>query len=394
MSHGQKTKKPFGFYEFFAGGGMARLGLGQSWHPLIANDFDPKKVKSYTSNFRDNPIISGDIKGISPNELPSNALMAWASFPCQDLSLAGNGKGLEASRSGCYWPFWKIMKDLSSAGSPVPILAIENVVGLLHSKKGADFELLLRSLHEIGYAFGAMVVDAIHFLPQSRPRLFIVATKFEIIEKAKNTSNQPIAPWHTPRIIKAFEQLPKNLRENWVWWDIPTPPKERVTFESVILDNPASVSWHEKAETDRLLSLMSPLNLKKVEEASKQNKTIVGTVYKRTRPDGSGNKVQRAEVRFDGIAGCLRTPAGGSSRQTIIVVEGKKIRTRLLDTREAARLMGVPDTYKLPKTYNDAYHLMGDGLAVPAVAWIEKHVLRPLALAFKEKSTRASGEVA
>jgi len=74
----------------------------------------------------------------------------------------------------------------------------------------------------------------------------------------------------------------------------------------------------------------------------------------------------------------LRTPVGGSSRQTVIDVDKRGVRTRLLSTREAARLMGVPDSYPLPVSYNDAYHLFGDGVAVPVVAWLENHLLQPL----------------
>ena len=87
----------------------------------------------------------------------------------------------------------------------------------------------------------------------------------------------------------------------------------------------------------------------------------------------------RAEIRFDGVAGCLRTPGGGSSRQFIMVVEGESVRTRLLSGREAARLMGLPDEYKLPANYNEAYHLMGDGLAVPVVRHLADNLLGPLA---------------
>jgi DNA (cytosine-5)-methyltransferase 1 len=89
--------------------------------------------------------------------------------------------------------------------------------------------------------------------------------------------------------------------------------------------------------------------------------------------------MQRAEVRFDDVAGCLRTPGGGSSRQTLLVVHGDFVRSRLLSPREAARLMGLPDTYKLPGRYNDAYHLAGDGLVVPAVSFLSEHLLEPLA---------------
>ena len=124
---------------------------------------------------------------------------------------------------------------------------------------------------------------------------------------------------------------------------------------------------------------MSAPHRKKVEDALRVGGHHIGTIYKRTRPNHRGEMAQRAEVRFDGISGCLRTPVGGSSRQTVIIVNKRGVRTRLLSPREAARLMGVPDNYPMPKGYNDAYHLFGDGVAVPVVAWLERHLLRPLA---------------
>ena len=101
---------------------------------------------------------------------------------------------------------------------------------------------------------------------------------------------------------------------------------------------------------------MSAINLAKVAAAKKTGRRMIGGVYRRTRTDVYGARVQRAEVRFDGIAGCLRTPAGGSSRQTIMLVEGSDVRSRLLSPREAARLMGLPEDYDLPSNYNEAYH--------------------------------------
>jgi DNA (cytosine-5)-methyltransferase 1 len=124
---------------------------------------------------------------------------------------------------------------------------------------------------------------------------------------------------------------------------------------------------------------MSPLNLAKVRHAQAAGGLQIGAIYKRTRTH-NGTKGQRAEVRFDGVSGCLRTPAGGSSRQTILVVEGDMIRSRLLSVREAARLMGLPDSYALPERYNDGYHVMGDAVAVPVVSWLENHILHPLAV--------------
>jgi DNA (cytosine-5)-methyltransferase 1 len=154
----------------------------------------------------------------------------------------------------------------------------------------------------------------------------------------------------------------------------------------VIVDDPTDVEWHSETETRRLLSLMSKQNLAKVTAAKRRDCRVFGTVYKRTRRNEFGDKVQRAEVRFDDLSGCLRTPVGGSSRQTIIVVEGSYVRTRLLSTREAARLMGLADNYVLPCNYNQAYHLAGDGVVVPVVRFLSQELLSPIL-----ESTRALG---
>jgi DNA (cytosine-5)-methyltransferase 1 len=89
--------------------------------------------------------------------------------------------------------------------------------------------------------------------------------------------------------------------------------------------------------------------------------------------------VQRAEARFDGLAGCLRTPAGGSSRQQLLFVKGERLRSRLLTAREAARLMGAPDHYPLPTSQTAALHLLGDAVCAPVVRWLSQHLLAPLA---------------
>ena len=117
----------------------------------------------------------------------------------------------------------------------------------------------------------------------------------------------------------------------------------------------------------------------RVEAAKASGAKMVGALYRRTRRDEAGNRVQRAEIRFDGVAGCLRTPAGGSSRQSILVIENGRIRARLLSGREAARLMGLPEDYRLPKRYTDACHLLGDGVVAPVVRFLAEHLLEPLA---------------
>ena len=151
------------------------------------------------------------------------------------------------------------------------------------------------------------------------------------------------------------------------------PTEQTRHLEALIEPEPDGVQWNSDAQTLNLMTMMTDVHRRKVMEAQRFKTVKVGTIYRRTR-DG----VQRAEVRFDGIAGCLRTPTGGSSRQTIMVVDGPRVRTRLISSREAARLMGLPDSYLLPTRYNDAYHLLGDGVVVPVVAHLRAHLLNPI----------------
>jgi DNA (cytosine-5)-methyltransferase 1 len=367
------------FYEFFAGGGLARVGLGPQWECLFANDIDEKKAQVYQRNFHGGAeLLVDDVKHVTTDRLPDQALLAWASFPCQDLSLAGNGRGLRAERSGAFWPFWDLMTALEAEGRGVPIVVLENVVGLLTANQGRDFQELASVLAGAGYRFGALLVDAVHFVPQSRPRLFIVAVKHEWPIPDGLIAPAPLAPWHPASVVKAYHSLSARGKNAWVWWSLPTPTTARPHLRTVIEHEPTGVAWHTPEETQRLLSLMTPLNLAKVRHAQAAGRLQVGAIYKRTRTQ-NGTKGQRAEVRFDGVSGCLRTPAGGSSRQTILVVEGDSVRSRLLSVREAARLMGLPDSYWLPERYNDGYHVMGDAVVVSVVAWLEQHIFRPLA---------------
>ncbi|MGO9210316.1 MAG: DNA cytosine methyltransferase [Terriglobales bacterium] len=119
------------YYEFFAGGGMARAGLGQEWTCLFANDIDAKKGASYATNWGGEHFKIGDVSALTTADLPGRAALAWASFPCQDLSLAGNGAGLKGERSGTSWPFWRLVEKLGSEGRPPSLVVLENVCGAL-----------------------------------------------------------------------------------------------------------------------------------------------------------------------------------------------------------------------------------------------------------------------
>lgn len=372
------------FYEFFAGGGMARAGLGPNWVPLFANDFDRKKAETYRLNWGGSELVVADVAEVKPHQLPGHADLAWASFPCQDLSLAGAGKGLDGARSGTFWPFWRLMEALNAEGRGPRIIALENVYGAVRSHGGRDFSAIANAFSDLGYRVGALLIDGVHFVPQSRMRLFIVGVKRNMDVPDELIRSKPHPLWHPKPLREAAQDLPEHTRGDWVWWELPIPKEPPATLEDLIEPEPTGVTWHSPEETDYLLSLMSSINLQKVDEARASNARTVGTVYRRTRKDAQGSRIQRAEVRFDGIAGCLRTPAGGSSRQTILMVEGKAVRSRLLSPREAARLMGLPDSYVLPTNYNSAYHLVGDGVVVPVVHHLARNLFDPLLASSKE----------
>ncbi|MGV9334812.1 DNA cytosine methyltransferase [Nocardia sp. NPDC003726] len=396
------------FYEFFAGGGMAHAGLGDGWECVFANDIDAKKAASYTANWGGDHLNVGDVASLSIADLPpGRADLAWASFPCQDLSLAGAGAGLSGARSGTFHPFWKLMKALNAEQRAPKLVVLENVVGALTAGRkdeatgksdGRDFVELGRVLAKEHYRFGAVVVDAIHWVPQSRPRLFIIAVHDSVRIPAHLIADTPSDRWHSSALKAAHRRLTERVAaaaDKWIWWNLPEPPAKRVRFQTLeeLVEkeaNPEGVQWHSDAETKSILKLMNDANLKKVYKelaATEKGGRRVGTVYKRMRPEGDWIEVngkkkrkneQRAEVRFDDIAGCLRTPTGGSSRQTILIVEGGDVRSRLLSPLEVIRLMGLEDTYQRPGSYNDVYHLAGDGVVVYVVNFLAKNILEPV----------------
>ena len=361
------------FLEFFAGGGMARLGLGPGWSCLFANDFDPVKGAAYRANFPDaGAHFSGeDVWKLSAQDLPGPADLAWASSPCQDFSLAGVRAGLSGGRSSAFFGFWRLVESLDDAGRAPPLIVVENVVGLLTSRGGADFAALCAALAGRGYRVGALEADAAGFTPQSRPRLFVLAFRGEPPAHLSGGG-----AFVTPAVGRARDRLEGAARAAWTDWS-PQAPAGRNTRLADLLEPDDQVSWNPPDLTRRLVAMMSPVQVARLEALKAAGGRHVGAFFRRTRRE-DGQSVQRAEARFDGLAGCLRTPRGGSSRQSVIVVEDGAVRTRLLAPREAARLMGLPEAYVLPRGVSAALHVVGDGVCVPTVRWLADTLLEPL----------------
>ncbi|WP_233205270.1 DNA cytosine methyltransferase [Alkalicaulis satelles] len=369
----------YGFYEFFCGGGMARLGLGRRWRCDFANDIDPDKLAAYRANFGDDDLRPGDVAGVAPDELPGFADLAWASFPCQDLSLAGPRSGLKGARSGVFYSFWRLIEALQAEGRAPRLIGLENVPGLLTCSGGDDFTALCAALDEGGYRFGALEIDARWFTPQSRPRLFVIALRKDIpipADLALDDAPGHLSPFHTGAVQRAARRLPEPLKKNWVWWALPVPPRPNETLIHKI-EAPRAVPWHSPEETRRLVEMMNAPSRARLREARKAEGPVAGALYRRMRVE-NGVKVQRAEARFDGLAGCLRTPGGGSSRQFVVWVRNGRVRTRPMTAREYARLMGLPEDYKLPARESAALHLSGDGVSVDVVAFLRENLFEPV----------------
>lgn len=360
------------FLEFFAGGGMARIGLGAGWRCLFANDFDARKCAAYCDNFGAADLVEADIAGLTASDLPAaRADLAWASFPCQDLSLAGGRAGFIGARSSLFFEFWRLIEELAAAGRAPRMIVVENVAGLLTSRRGADFSEVAGRMAAGGYRVSAMVINASQFTPQSRPRLFIFGFG---PDAAPAFAARPEPSAHIPQaLLNAVDDLPGQCA--WAWrWLAARPEARRNTALCEIVD-PDTDEWRDDLGA-RALALMSARQRRAVEALQEDGACHIGAAFRRVRQE-EGERRQRVEARFDGLAGCLRTPAGGSSRQMLLRIEGDSVRARLVSPREAARLMGLPEDYRLPPRATDALKLAGDGVAVPVVRWIAESILEP-----------------
>ena len=349
---------PFQSADFFAGSGLVTLGLEPYFQSSWANDISVGKERIFRINHPGKRFLRADISDISGKSLPPVDL-AWASFPCQDLSLAGNLNGIDGDRSGLVWEWLRILAEMNS---PPTVVVAENVYGLLTSNKGRDYQRLHQSLSDLGYQVGALVVDAFHFIPQSRVRVFVVGYHGSAAPAHQHAAK---AGWCHP---KALQALAADIPD-FIYWNLPQPGQRTSSLKDII-DRDVDVPLERSAMMARLIPAA---HYQKLLEEWQADPLAVFAGYRRTRTDG-----QRLEVRFDQQSGCLRTAKGGSSKQILIYQAHNKIVCRFMSPREAARAMGAPDSFQLAGTSNEAYTAMGDAVAVPVTRHLAAHLLAPL----------------
>jgi DNA (cytosine-5)-methyltransferase 1 len=357
--------------EFFSGIGLMRMGLEEAgWEVLWANDIDEDKMKMYRGHFDDGSahFCLGDVHTIAPHEIPPVTL-ATASFPCNDLSLAGARRGLSGQHSGAFWGFIDAIRGMGRRRPPQ--LMLENVVGFLTSHDGDDLRDACLALNELGYAVDAFIIDATLFVPQSRQRLFLIGVK----EKAKPDRTAETLGFYEsqcrPQALADFILWHPEIR--WSLRNLPSIVGINSTLRDIIEDLPAnSPYWWSRQRAEYLLSQMSEKHRAIAEKMIKGKTVSYGTVFRRVRYGRS-----MAELRTDGIAGCLRTPRGGSGRQILFVAGRNRYAVRLLTPRECARLMGADD-FRITVSLNQALFGFGDAVCVPVVRWIAENYLTPV----------------
>lgn len=365
---------PLTVAEYFAGIGLVRMGLHPyGWQVGFANDISEKKYEMYKAFFPDaeTHYIVGDIFEVDPATVSSTTL-ATCSFPCIDLSLAGNMNGMmNGNHSSAFWGFIKILKAQGDIAPP--LVLVENVPGWLYSNKGNDFRVAVQALNELGYACDVFILDALRFTPQSRLRVFLVGTKLPVI----HTTAELILT--RPKSLLS-DQLKKSVIANkdlrWFYNELPEPPHLNSDGLSKIIErmSDSDSRWWSEEETNRHLGMMKESHRERVAQLT-QGKQIHYRTFFRRRREGQ----QRAEVRDDDLSGCLRTAVGGSGKQFLIRAGKGYVKMRAMTPREYARLQGVPDEYPITVNGVQALTGFGDAVCVPAISWIAEHVLNPLA---------------
>ena len=366
---------PLTVAEYFAGIGLFRMGLEPAgWKVAYANDWSPERASMYQGFFGDGYEVK-DVFSVAAKGVPRTTL-ATCSFPCIDLSLAGNLRGLDGEHSSAFWGFHGILREQGTEAPP--IILLENVAGWLSSNKGGDFYAVAAALNELGYACDAFTLNARCFVPQSRPRVFMVGVNDAYLSNRRNPKTDGIY-FRSERLLPA--KLKQLIRDNdhihWAHLEIPDPPPYKSKgfsegiVEELLSDDPR---WWPREMVEKHLAMMPPLHLDMVRGLVDEKRETARTFYRRRRPTG-----QRAEVRSDDIAGCLRTAVGGSGKQFMVMAGNGEIRMRTLTPREYARLQGVPDTYPIVvNSERQALNAFGDAVCVPVVSWIAHNVLRPL----------------
>ena len=324
------------FIDLFAGIGGTRLALEAAGAECVfTSEWDKYAQQTYSANFGSSHQIAGDITKVDESSIPDHDVLV-AGFPCQPFSLAGVSKKNSLGRShGFSCPiqgnlFFDVAR-IAAEKSPDVIL-LENVKNLISHDRGRTFEIILQTLEkDLGYQVSYRVIDARAFVPQHRERIFIVARK----------GSTPIdlsrikIPDSNPKLKKILHEYcaPSKRDEDYI-----SLKTGKALPKYTLTDN----LWkylQEYKEKHRLAGNGFGFGLFGPEDTAR-------TLSARYHKDGS----------------------------EILIKQSRK-NPRRLTPREAARLMGFPESFKIPVSDTQAYRQFGNSVVVPVVKAVAKLIL-------------------
>ncbi len=373
-----RRQHDFTALEFFAGIGLARAGLDLAGiKTLWANDYDLLKKTMYEGQWGGHEFFLADVHTLDGRDLPS-ADVAWSSSPCTDLSLAGKRAGLRGGReSSAFFGFTRLIGQMGARKPKVIVL--ENVIGLASSHNREDLRAAAKEFNSLGYAVDVITLDARRFIPQSRPRLFLIGAQHPINSGEQDTCLRPdwLAWLHQDTEIRTFMMpLPKapELLSKGLTSEIEQVPTD-------------DIRWWDDERVTRFTESMAPVQRARLDHFVNLPEVTARTAYRRTR---NGKPVW--EMRAEDISGCLRTARGGSSKQAVAIMGNGSLKVRWMTGLEYARLMGA-GWYSLKNMRDSQIHYgFGDAVAVPVVGWVAKHMILPNLIASRNAQEKTVNE--
>ena len=332
----RKGKFTFRMIDLFAGIGGTRLGMESIGGQCVwTSEWDRFSQKTYATNFADEHSIHGDIREAHEKEIPEFDFLVGG-FPCQPFSIAGVSKknslgtphGFECKTQGTL--FFDVARIIDHHRPAAFVL--ENVKNLLSHRKGETFKVIRETLQdELGYEVHYKVIDAKHFLPQHRERIFIVGFR-------ESTSFS----WSKLKLPEPNHKLSSILH-----------PQDGTE----IAEEPFTIGSKAKVNPKYVLSdkLWDYLQRYAAKHKAKGNGFGFGLV-------GAGDIARTLSARYykDG--------------SEILIKRGPRSNPRRLTPRECARLMGFPDSWQIPVSDTQAYRQFGNSVAVPVVKAVAKLV--------------------
>ncbi|MBI5659422.1 MAG: DNA (cytosine-5-)-methyltransferase [Nitrosomonadales bacterium] len=359
LAHALQRLLPFGeespegafdFIDLFAGIGGLRKAFEQvGGRCVFTSEWDSYAQKTYAENFRDRHPIAGDITQVQAADIPDHDVLL-AGFPCQPFSIAGVSKknalgkahGFACETQGTL--FFDVARIIETKRPRAFLL--ENVKNLVSHDKGRTFDVIRRTLTEVlGYHIHYRVIDGAHFVPQHRERILIVGFR------------EPIA--------FDFDALP-------------LPPKGARTLKDILHRTDGSepeLPWdegrffdHKKQRQHDKYTLTDNLWRYLQNYAEKHRAKGNGFGFGLVKP-GDVTRTLSARYYKDG--------------SEILVYQGTRKNPRRLTPRECARLMGYPDTFRIPVSDTRAYQLFSQAAVVPMVEYAAKLMVSQLNLGEK-----------